>query len=335
MKPMRRRSLRTGVAGVRRLRRSAARVVSIACVLALAFAFAGRADAQPAAGSGAGSGSGPLRIDVQPGQRVDVPVRPGAGQPGGPGGPPIVLRQPGQPGAAPPVTLRPGQPGQPMPGAAGAAEPGAYTPPTHGDIHTGTAKQKPLLALAFWLFALITVGGALFVITRRNLIAAVMGMVGTFFGVAAAYMMLYASFLAVVQMLVYAGAIMVLFVFVIMILNRPEDEPWGPVGVFGKGLAGIGLAYLAFRLVALLWNVTPSPGAGPAPAAIEDRIGASKDVVTYPWGSTKALGNELFTDYVFPFEAVSILLLVAVVGAIAIARPLPDDEGEPPAEGQA
>ena len=82
------------------------------------------------------------------------------------------------------------------------------------------------MALLFWLFALIAVGGALFIITRRNLIAAVMCMVGTFFGLAALYMMLYAHFLAVIQMLVYAGAIMVLFVFVVMILNRPRTSRW-------------------------------------------------------------------------------------------------------------
>ena len=62
-----------------------------------------------------------------------------------------------------------------------------------------------------------------------------MGMVGSFFGIAAVYMMLYAHFLAVIQMLVYAGAIMVLFVFVIMILNRPEDEPVAPIGRVGAG----------------------------------------------------------------------------------------------------
>jgi NADH-quinone oxidoreductase subunit J len=308
-------------------------LAAVAVTLACAFAFAGRADAQPAgsaAGSAAGSGAAPIRIDLQPGQKVDVPVRPGTGQPGGPGGPPVVLRQPGQPGGAP-VVIRPGQPAPGAPGAPGAGSAAPYQPHNHGDVTTGTAKQKPLLAIAFWVFALITVGGAVFVITRRNLIAAVMGMVGTFFGVAATYMMLYASFLAVVQMLVYAGAIMVLFVFVIMILNRPEDEPFaGPIGKFGKGIAGLGLAYLGFRLVSLVWGVTPIKTAGPAPAPIEDRIGASKDIVTYNWGSTKAVGNELFTDYVFPFEAVSILLLVAVVGAIAIARPMKDDEGEPP-----
>ena len=119
------------------------------------------------------------------------------------------------------------------------------------------------MALLFWAFAAATVGGALFVVTRRNLIAAVMGMVGSFLGIAAVYMMLYAHFLAVIQMLVYAGAIMVLFVFVIMILNRPEDEPVAPTGRVGPGRsAALAIVYLVGRLVDA---AHPRPAAEPAP----------------------------------------------------------------------
>lgn len=185
----------------------------------------------------------------------------------------------------------------------------------HGDVVQGSGKG---MALLFWAFAAATVGGALFVVTRRNLIAAVMGMIGSFLGISAIYMMLYANFLAVVQMLVYAGAIMVLFVFVIMILNRPEDDPVGPRGRVGKGLAGVALLYLFVRLGSLLLSVTPSDPVAAAKAPGLTSFG-------HPWGSTKAVGTELFTGYAFPFEAISILLLVAVVGAIAIARPLRDD----------
>src|SRR4029079_14334711 len=96
--------------------------------------------------------------------------------------------------------------------------------PTGLSTEASPGWQGKLMALVFWVFALASVTGALFVVTRKNLIAAVMGMVGSFLGIAAIYMMLYAQFLAVIQMLVYAGAIMVLFVFVVMILNRPEVE---------------------------------------------------------------------------------------------------------------
>jgi len=175
------------------------------------------------------------------------------------------------------------------------------------------------MAVMFWLFAAITLGGALFVITRRNLIAAVMGMVGSFLGIAAVYMMLYASFLAVVQMLVYAGAIMVLFVFVIMILNRPEDEPVAPSGRIGQGVGALAILYLVGRLAMLLIHVHVAAAALQAPAPVT--IGGD----TFAWGSVKAVGMDLFGAGLFPFEAISILLLVAVVGAIAIARPLHED----------
>ncbi len=178
-------------------------------------------------------------------------------------------------------------------------------------------KKRGPAAVLFWGFALLAVAGSLFVVTRRNLITAVMGMVGTFFAIAALYMMLYASFLAIIQMLVYAGAIMVLFVFVIMILNKPEDEPYGGPGKAGKALAGLAIAYLLYRIGAVLVDVP----AGTAAQLARPPVTAEG----YDWGSTASVGWNLFNDYLFPFEAVSILLLLAVVGAIAIARPLKDD----------
>jgi NADH-quinone oxidoreductase subunit J len=201
----------------------------------------------------------------------------------------------------------------------------------HGDRYEAKPSSKqPGLALLFWAFAAATIGGALFVVTRRNLIAAVMGMVGCFLGISAVYMMLYAHFLSVVQMLVYAGAIMVLFVFVIMILNRPEDEPVAPSGRAGQAVAGVAILYLVGRLIFMLMNVQPpTPQAGNAPAQVAlPPIGQNAVQERVDWGSVKAVGNNLFTDGLFPFEAVSILLLIAVVGAIAIAKPLSKSDGE-------
>jgi NADH-quinone oxidoreductase subunit J len=219
----------------------------------------------------------------------------------------------------------------------------------HSDL-TGSSGKG--MALLFWAFALISVVGALFVISRRNLIAAVMGMVGSFLGIAAIYMMLYAQFLAVIQMLVYAGAIMVLFVFVVMILNRPEDEPVAPSGRAGQVLGGLAILYLVVRLIMMLTHVKPAndevaknaPQLAPEQAqCIEwqprtDGPGLSCSQKETPdWGSIKAVGADLFGPGLFPFEAISILLLVAVVGAIAIARPLREDAdpGESRPEGGA
>jgi NADH-quinone oxidoreductase subunit J len=219
----------------------------------------------------------------------------------------------------------------------------------HADLH---GSSGPGMALLFWLFALVSVAGAIFVISRRNLIAAVMGMVGSFLGIAALYMMLYAQFLAVIQMLVYAGAIMVLFVFVVMILNRPEDEPVAPAGRAGQVLGGLAILYLISRLCAMLAHVEPPNAAVAmnAPAPLPEQCVEWRRDDTVPrnkgepapeicvrserpdWGSITAVGTDLFGPGVFPFEAISILLLVAVVGAIAIARPLrqePEDEADP------
>jgi NADH-quinone oxidoreductase subunit J len=189
----------------------------------------------------------------------------------------------------------------------------------HGDLVASSGKG---MALLFWVFALAAVAGALFVVSRRNLIAAVMGMVGSFLGIAAIYMMLYAQFLAVVQMLVYAGAIMVLFVFVVMILNRPEDEPVAPAGRAGQAVGGLAILYLVGRLILILMQVQPPNLATANAAPLATAEG-------YDWGSVRAVGTDLFGPGLFPFEAISILLLVAVVGAIAIARPLHTDDDDP------
>src|SRR5262249_31766067 len=184
--------------------------------------------------------------------------------------------------------------------------------------------------------------GGLFGRPRRTLTAGVRGMVGSFLGIAAIYMMLYPQFLAVIQMLVYAGAIMVLFVFVVMILNRPEDEPVAPSGRAGQVLGGLAILYLVGRLIMVLTHVQPAIDEvarnAPQPAAAQcigwqkaDSGGLTCAQSERPdWGSIKAVGADLFGPGLFPFEAISILLLVAVVGAIAIARPLrePEDAGE-------
>jgi NADH-quinone oxidoreductase subunit J len=192
----------------------------------------------------------------------------------------------------------------------------------HGDLVASSGKVGKVMALLFWAFALAAVAGALFVISRRNLIAAVMGMVGSFLGIAAIYMMLYAQFLAVVQMLVYAGAIMVLFVFVVMILNRPEDEPVAPSGRAGQVIGGLAILYLVGRLILILMQVEPPNQAAAMAAPLATPEG-------YDWGSIRAVGTDLFGPGLFPFEAISILLLVAVVGAIAIARPLHAEDDAP------
>lgn len=223
---------------------------------------------------------------------------------------------------------------QPAPAAEAKPPPRSATPAGKGVSKRDTvespkaAPQTPAgkrtkggLAAAFWGFAALSVLGSLFVLTRKNLITAVMGMVGTFFALAALYMLLYAHFLAIIQMLVYAGAIMVLFVFVIMILNKPEDEPYAGTGRIGKALAGLAIFYLLYRVGAVLVDV-------PAHATAAQNAAPAVTSEGHAWGSTASVGWNLFNEYLFPFEAVSILLLIAVVGSIAIARPLKADDDD-------
>jgi NADH-quinone oxidoreductase subunit J len=172
-------------------------------------------------------------------------------------------------------------------------------------------------ALFFWLFAAIAVGGAIMTITRKNAVMAVMSLVASFLGLSGLYVLLFAHFLAVIQVLVYAGAIMVLFVFVIMILNKEEEEPWALRGVLGKGIAGIALVYFLVRLIQVLWG---APGA----IAATMKPGAPPP----DFGTTRAMADLLFGRYLFPFEAVSLVLLIAVVGALVLAHPAHPNVGE-------
>src|SRR5262245_26207481 len=191
--------------------------------------------------------------------------------------------------------------------AAAAAQPTVRASVVKRNPHGDRIESKDRgMALLFWAFAAATIGGALFVITRRNLIAAVMGMVGSFMGISAVYMMLYASFLAVIQMLVYAGAIMVLFVFVVMILNRPEDEPVSSSGRAGQVIGGAAILYLVYRLVMLLIDVklpnALTANAPPQPVSLPP-IRPGEPGAMVDWGSIKAVGADLFGPGLFPFEA--------------------------------
>jgi NADH-quinone oxidoreductase subunit J len=155
----------------------------------------------------------------------------------------------------------------------------------------------------FWLLAAFTTFFAIFTITRKNPVTAVMSLVATFFGLAGIYATLSAHFLAVLQVLVYAGAIMVLFIFVVMILNREEVTPVSlrPLRMLGV-MAGV---YLFAKFVDVVAVGTP---AGSPPTLRE----------TY--GTVGAIGDLLFRDYLYPFESISLLLLVAVVGGVVVSR---------------
>jgi len=157
--------------------------------------------------------------------------------------------------------------------------------------------------IVFWILAAFITFFGVFTMTRRNPVTAVMSLVATFFGLAAMYATLSAHFLAVLQVLVYAGAIMVLFIFVVMILNREEVAPLAlrPLRVLGV-LAGV---YLFVKFIDVVSFELPAG----VPAQPSDTF-----------GTVAAVGGMLFKEFLYPFEAISVLLLVSIVGGVVISR---------------
>ena len=172
--------------------------------------------------------------------------------------------------------------------------------------------------LVFIVASLMVIGGALGVILRRNPVHAALSLILTLFGVAVHFVAMEAHFLAAVQVIVYAGAIVVLFLFVIMLLgvDKAEDiktEPMlrqrilGPlVGVGVLGLVGAGI--LVARSRTIVRDVT---GLDPE---------VTVDGAMSPDANVRQLARSLFSDYVFAFELTSVLLVIAVVGTVLLAR---------------
>jgi NADH-quinone oxidoreductase subunit J len=176
-------------------------------------------------------------------------------------------------------------------------------------------------AAVFAVCAVIVLAGALGVVLSRNPVHSALSLVGTLFGVAVLFVVQEANFLAAVQVIVYAGAIVVLFLFVIMLLgvDRSDDLDTEPL-VAQRPLALIAGVALAAGLVAVLVGSTVT-GLRGSSAALDDK---SPDV--------EQIGRLLFTAYLFPFEITSVLLVIAVVGAVVMARSRPGgqiDEDEP------
>ena len=158
--------------------------------------------------------------------------------------------------------------------------------------------------IIFYLLAAFVTFFAIFTITRRNPVTAVMSLVATFFGLAAIYASLSAHFLAVLQVLVYAGAIMVLFIFVVMILNREEVAPLAlrPMRLLGVAAA----VYLLVVFVNVVAIGVPT-----------ERV---PEVAPEAFGTVASIGDILFRQFLYPFEAISLLLLVAIVGGVVVSR---------------
>lgn len=162
----------------------------------------------------------------------------------------------------------------------------------------------------FYVFGAIAIAASLLVIAQRNPIYSVLLLIASFGALSGLYVLLDAPFVAVIQIIVYAGAIMVLFLFVVMLLNAPHEDTEHDERVHPLLRAGpmrFGGVLAALLVVELVWALTKGGG---------ESGGFNSGAVS----SVNAIGRAIFTDYAFAFEVTSVLILVAMVGAVILAR---------------
>jgi NADH-quinone oxidoreductase subunit J len=176
----------------------------------------------------------------------------------------------------------------------------------NSELETNLRFTNLMSTILFILFAGLAIGSAIAMVSQRNPLYSAISLIGVFIALASIYVTLAAPFIAAVQVIVYAGAIMVLVIFVIMLLNVEQEEPRRrrlrflvPAAI---GMAAILIAETAF----ILYSVQTTPG--------QVSRGLSDVGLTY------SIGEGLFTRYLLPFEITSILLLMAIVGAMSLAR---------------
>lgn len=182
-----------------------------------------------------------------------------------------------------------------------------------------------VLKVVFDIFAIWAILSALMCITRSNPLASALWLVSTMFALAAIFVLLQAEFIAVIQVLIYAGAVMVLFLFVIMLLNLdmvPREWKRWPGWLIGSGLAGVLGATLvslyAYQPARLARELSTMPGTvNPAYVFPEGQAFMASSATN---GAIGAVAQPLFQGYLVPFEITSVLLLAAAVGAVVLAK---------------
>lgn len=194
-------------------------------------------------------------------------------------------------------------------------------PLSHGRLGGRVSPEQPFDAAAvntlFVIFSVLTVVSALMVVLARNPVTGAMFMIVSFIGMAGLFVLLEAFFLAILQVLVYAGAVMVLFLFIIMLLDVDEIERFKPktMTLFASSIAALLLVVMvAMTLV--------------ASGAIESFPSDRPEVVELPTGEepfafatrAKAYGYGLFTKYLLPIQMVGVLLLIAMIGIIVLSK---------------
>jgi NADH-quinone oxidoreductase subunit J len=164
--------------------------------------------------------------------------------------------------------------------------------------------------LSFFYFGSVIVLCALLVVALRNPVYSVVALLVMFFHIAGLFVTLHAEFLAAVQLIVYAGAILVLYLFVVMILNLQQDDSYQRQAKLGLGLGLLALT----EMIAIIGK------AGLPEEPVSGKTAAGAATVTAVVGNTEMVGKALYTTYLFPFEVASLILLVAMIGAIIMAK---------------
>ena len=168
-----------------------------------------------------------------------------------------------------------------------------------------------IVTIAYLILAVAAVAGSVLVVLTRDTVHSAMALVGVMLSLAGLFLLMHQEFIAAIQVIVYAGAIMVLFLFVIMLLNMREREtlPWYLRGVrFWGGLAALSFFFLVGVGAYVFW-----PGANAGFQGAESRF------------SVAEIARVLLGDYLLLFELTSVLLLAAIIGAVVMARRLPED----------
>ena len=170
-----------------------------------------------------------------------------------------------------------------------------------------------MIQALFWFFAVLAASSALLMVTRRSPVASALWLIGTFFSLAAIYTLLGALFIGVIQILVYAGAIMVLFLFVIMLLNLGNDYEADIRSNTWKMVAGGSALVMLALLGRMFFGEAPSPlGAAAGPEVMGTAMAE--------YGVVGVIGIPMYGEYMVMLQATAILLLVAVVGAVVLAK---------------
>jgi NADH-quinone oxidoreductase subunit J len=162
-----------------------------------------------------------------------------------------------------------------------------------------------LQSILFWVFSVLGIAGGIGLILNSNPVHAALSLILNFFRFAGLYLSLQAEFLAAIQILVYAGAIMVLFLFVIMLLNLNKETLQSPFSLAQAAAWVLGIAFAVEMFVVFKQALGDDGG------KLEGKFGGA---------TAEAVGQAMMTKYIFPFEMISVVLIAALVGAIVVAK---------------